>query len=87
MVKNFEQVSFFSDPELELTAIIAVHNTNLGPGLGGCRLRHYDSVDLALEDVLRLAEGMSYKSSLAGLNLGGAKSVIIASEKALANRE
>jgi leucine dehydrogenase len=87
VIKNFEQVSFFSNPELEVTAIIAVHNTILGPGLGGCRLRSYDSVDQALEDVLRLAEGMSYKSSLAGLNLGGAKSVIISSQKALKNRE
>ena len=84
---KFENVNFFHDRELEFSAIIAVHNTVLGPSLGGCRIRNYKNSDEALEDVLRLAEGMTYKNSLAGLNLGGGKSVIIPSEKSLANRE
>lgn len=85
--KRFEKVSFFYDRELDFTAIIAVHSTILGPSLGGCRLKNYDSLNDALFDVLRLAEGMSYKNSLAGLNIGGGKSVIIPSKKALDNRE
>ncbi len=85
--KNFEQISIFYDQELDFSAIISVHNSVLGPALGGCRLRHYDSMEAALEDVLRLSEGMTYKSSLAGLNLGGGKSVIIPSQKALDQRE
>ena len=85
--KKFEKVSFFYDRELDFTAIIAVHSTILGPSLGGCRLKNYDSLNDALFDVLRLAEGMSYKNSLAGLNIGGGKSVIIPSQKALDNRE
>lgn len=61
-----------------LRAIIAVHNSNLGPATGGCRIFPYDSTDHALTDVLRLSRGMTYKSALAGLPLGGGKSVIIA---------
>lgn len=75
---NHEQVVFFSDEETGLRAIIAVHNSNLGPGAGGCRIWNYDSFDDALTDVLRLSKGMSYKSALAGLACGGGKSVIIA---------
>ncbi len=74
---NHEHVSFFSDPETGLKAIIAIHNTNLGPGLGGCRMWSYASDDEALTDVLRLSRGMTYKAALAGLKLGGGKSVII----------
>ncbi len=84
--QGFEKVVFFNNPSLDLTAIIAVHSTVLGPGLGGCRFKSYENIDSALKDVLRLAEGMSYKSSLAGLNLGGGKSVIIQSEKSIKNR-
>lgn len=61
----------------DVQAIIAVHNTKLGPALGGCRFYNYASADDALTDVLRLSEGMSYKSAMAGLPLGGGKSVII----------
>ena len=60
-----------------LKAIIAVHNTNLGPATGGCRMFPYASMNDALTDVLRLSRGMTYKSALAGLPLGGGKSVII----------
>lgn len=78
---NHEQVVFFSDEETGLRAIVAVHNSNLGPGAGGCRIWNYDSFDDALTDVLRLSKGMSYKSALAGLDCGGGKSVIIADSR------
>ena len=74
---NHEQVVFLSDEATGLRAIVAVHNSNLGPGAGGCRMWNYDSFDDALTDVLRLSKGMSYKSALAGLACGGGKSVII----------
>jgi len=61
----------------QLTAIIAVHNSNLGPAVGGCRMYPYATEQDALKDVLRLSRGMTYKSALAGLPLGGGKSVII----------
>lgn len=61
-----------------LRAIIAVHNSNLGPATGGCRIFPYPNVDAALTDVLRLSRGMTYKSAMAALPLGGGKSVIIA---------
>lgn len=64
-----------------LHALIAVHNTVLGPSLGGCRIRAYGSEAEALTDVLRLSRGMTYKSALAGLPLGGGKAVIIANPK------
>ncbi len=60
-----------------LVAYIAVHNTALGPALGGCRMRAYGGEDEALTDVLRLARGMTYKNAMAGLPLGGGKAVII----------
>lgn len=72
-----ELVAFKEDSKTGLKAIIAVHNTNLGPSLGGCRMYPYMNDDLALNDVLRLSRGMTYKSALAGLPLGGGKSVII----------
>lgn len=74
---DHEAVSFFHDAESGLKAIIAIHSTRLGPSLGGCRIRQYSSTDDALTDVLRLSKGMSYKNALAGLPLGGGKSVII----------
>jgi leucine dehydrogenase len=73
-----EQVLFCNDPSVGLQAIIAIHSTALGPAAGGCRMHPYASVDEALTDVLRLSKGMSYKSSVAGLPLGGGKCVIIA---------
>lgn len=75
---NHELVAFRSDPASGLRAIIAVHNTRLGPALGGCRIHPYASEAAALDDVLRLSRGMTLKSALAGLPLGGGKSVIIA---------
>ena len=74
---NHESVSFCDDPDTGLKAIIAVHNTNLGPAVGGCRMFPYANEAHALEDVLRLSRGMTYKSALAGLPMGGGKAVII----------
>lgn len=78
---NHEQVSFFYDPATGLKAIIAIHNTNLGPAMGGCRMWDYASDEEALYDALRLSQGMTYKSALAGLSIGGGKSVIIGNAK------
>jgi valine dehydrogenase (NAD+) len=72
-----EQVVFCQDEETGLKAIIAVHNTLLGPALGGTRFFPYATEQEALADVLRLSRGMSYKNALAGLDLGGGKAVII----------
>ena len=72
-----QQVSFIEDQATGLTAFIAIHNTNLGPAVGGCRMFNYADSNAALEDVLRLSRGMTYKSALAGLPMGGGKSVII----------
>lgn len=74
---DHEQILFCQDEATGLKAIIAVHNTVLGPALGGTRMWSYKNESEALTDVLRLSRGMSYKSSLAGLNLGGGKAVII----------
>ncbi|TDF39950.1 Glu/Leu/Phe/Val dehydrogenase [Alteromonadaceae bacterium M269] len=74
---DHQQVSFFSDQASGLKAVIAVHNTNLGPALGGCRMWNYASSAEALNDVLRLSKGMTYKAAMAELKLGGGKSVII----------
>lgn len=73
-----EQILFCHDAAVGLYGIIAIHNTNLGPAAGGCRMFPYESIDAALKDVLRLSKGMSYKNALAGLPLGGGKCVIIA---------
>lgn len=73
----YEQVVFCHDRETGLRAIIAVHSTRLGPSLGGTRFYPYGSEDEALDDVLRLAKGMTYKSAAAGLDLGGGKAVVI----------
>lgn len=74
---DHEQVVFCRDAASGLRAIIAIHSTHLGPALGGIRMYPYASDEDALTDVLRLARGMSYKAALAGLPLGGGKSVII----------
>ena len=74
---HHELVAFRDDPASGLKAIIAVHNSTLGPALGGCRMFSYASNNEALSDVLRLSRGMTYKSALAGIALGGGKSVII----------
>ncbi len=72
-----EQVVFCQDPHTGLNAIIAIHNTTLGPSLGGTRLWNYNSHAEALTDALRLSRGMTYKSAISGLNLGGGKAVLI----------
>jgi glutamate dehydrogenase/leucine dehydrogenase len=72
-----EQVVYCHDRSAGLRAIIAVHSTRLGPGLGGTRFHPYGSEDDALTDVLRLARAMTYKAAAAGLDLGGAKAVIL----------
>jgi leucine dehydrogenase len=74
---NHQQIAFFNDKKTGLKAIIAVHNTNLGPALGGCRMWPYATDEEALTDVLRLSRGMTYKSALANLKLGGGKAVIV----------
>ena len=74
---HHEQVVYGHDQASGLKAIIAIHNRNLGPALGGCRMWPYASDEEALRDVLRLSRGMSYKSALARLPLGGGKAVII----------
>lgn len=78
---NHEQVVFCRNKEVGLKAIIAVHNTTLGPALGGTRMWNYKSEEDALIDVLRLSKGMTYKAAIAGLNLGGGKAVIIGDSK------
>jgi leucine dehydrogenase len=72
-----EQVVLCSDPESGLRAIIAIHNTVLGPALGGVRMWPYDNEAEAMRDVLRLSRGMTYKAAISGLDLGGGKAVII----------
>ena len=72
-----EQVLFCNDSATGLKAIIAIHNTVLGPALGGTRMWSYSNEMEALNDVLRLSKGMTYKNSISGLNLGGGKAVII----------
>lgn len=75
--RDHEQVVFCSDKKVGLRAIIAVHNTSLGPALGGTRMWSYAGDAEALSDALRLSRGMTYKAAIAGLNLGGGKAVII----------
>ncbi len=72
-----EEVVFFSDPSCNLKAIVAIHSTILGPALGGTRMWPYAKEEDALNDVLRLSKGMTYKASVSGLNLGGGQGVII----------
>ena len=73
-----EEVLYCTDESVGLHAIIAVHDTTLGPAAGGCRMHPYASPEAALTDVLRLSRAMTYKNSIAGLDLGGGKCVIIA---------
>ncbi|MFN0257005.1 Glu/Leu/Phe/Val family dehydrogenase [Pedobacter ureilyticus] len=72
-----KKVVFCNDPDTGLKAIIAIHDTTLGPALGGVRMWNYNSEAEALEDVLRLSKGLTYKSAIAGLNVGGGAAVII----------
>lgn len=72
-----EQIMFCNDPKTGLKAIIAVHNTTLGPAIGGTRMWSYASDTDALKDALRLSRGMSFKNAIAGINAGGGKAVLI----------
>jgi leucine dehydrogenase len=76
-----EQVLLSHDPSCGYFGIIAIHDTTLGPALGGTRFWQYETTDEAITDALRLARGMTYKSAVAGINLGGGKSVIIGDNK------
>ncbi|MCK2158424.1 MULTISPECIES: Glu/Leu/Phe/Val dehydrogenase [Exiguobacterium] len=76
-ISGHEQVVFCNDPVSGLQAIIAIHDTTLGPALGGCRMAPYSTVDEALDDVLRLSRGMTYKCAAADVDFGGGKAVII----------
>jgi len=76
-----EDVHFVTDEKCGLKAIIAVHSTHLGPAAGGARFWHYAKDEEALVDALRLSRGMSYKNAMAGLPLGGGKSVLLADEQ------
>lgn len=78
---NHEQIVFCHDKDTGLKAIIGIHNTVLGPALGGTRMWKYNNEWEALNDVLRLSRGMTFKSAVAGLNLGGGKAVIIGDAK------
>ena len=78
---NHEEVLFLSDKNSGLRAIIAIHDTTLGPAIGGARMWNYESEEDALEDALRLSRGMTYKAAVTGLNLGGGKAIIMGNPK------
>ncbi|MEZ6195191.1 MAG: Glu/Leu/Phe/Val dehydrogenase dimerization domain-containing protein [Planctomycetota bacterium] len=86
-VEGYERVVRATDDETGLRAIISVHDTTLGPALGGMRMWNYASDDAAMTDVLRLSEGMTYKSAIARTGLGGGKSVIIGDAKKIKTPE
>src|SRR2546427_13018992 len=83
MLGGHEQVVFCQDDSAGLRAIIAIHSTVLGPALGGVRMWPYASSEEALQDVLRLAQAMTYKAAVSGLPLGGGKAVIIGDPRRL----
>ena len=78
---GYERVTHFEDEQTGLNAIISVHNTALGPAIGGCRMFPYANFDAGLDDVLRLSRGMTYKNALAHIPFGGGKSVIFGDPK------
>ncbi|TVP96138.1 MAG: Glu/Leu/Phe/Val dehydrogenase [Acholeplasmatales bacterium] len=82
---GYEQLVYFHDKATGLKGITCIHNTTLGPALGGTRLWNYDNEDDATLDVLRLARGMTYKAAAAGLNLGGGKTVLIGDAEKVKN--
>lgn len=82
-----EHVAFYHDRKSGLKAIIAIHNTNLGPALGGCRMWPYATDEEALRDVLRLSKGMTYKSAVANIKLGGGKAVILGNHRTEKTRD
>ena len=85
--RDFEQVMLCRDPGAGLESVIAIHDTTLGPSLGGIRMRAYSDPDAAVADALDLAQAMTYKAALAGLELGGGKSVINADPTSANRRE
>lgn len=84
---DYEQLIFCQDRETGLKAIIGIHDTTLGPALGGTRFWNYESEEEAIIDVLRLSRGMTYKNAAAGLNLGGGKTVIMGDPDKLKSEE
>lgn len=82
-IMDHEQVILCQDKETGLKAIIAIHDTTLGPALGGTRMWNYDNEQDALQDVLRLSRGMTFKAAISGLKLGGGKAVIIGDSKTM----
>lgn len=84
---DYEQMVICQDKQSGLKAIIVIHDTTLGPALGGTRMWTYKSEEDALEDALRLARGMTYKNAAAGLNLGGGKTVIIGDPKKIKTKK
>lgn len=86
-LQGHEEVVYFNDPKSGLRAIVAIHSTMLGPALGGTRFYPYASEEQALQDVLRLSRGMTYKAAAAQLDLGGGKAVIIGDPKRAKSEE
>ncbi|MCS6927828.1 MAG: leucine dehydrogenase, partial [Candidatus Binatia bacterium] len=86
LAEGHEQVVFCTERAVGLKAIIAIHDTTLGPALGGIRLRAYASEAEAITDALRLAQAMTFKAALAGLSYGGGKAVVVA-DTPITNRE
>ncbi len=76
-IKGYERVTYLEDKKIGMSGYVAIHDTSLGPAVGGCRMMEYDNTKLALKDALRLSRGMTYKSAVAGLNYGGGKTVIM----------
>ncbi|WP_168121177.1 Glu/Leu/Phe/Val dehydrogenase [Paenibacillus sp. HB172176] len=85
--QTYEQLIFLQDRSIHFKAIIAIHNTKLGPALGGCRFRHYENEADAVDDALRLSRSMSYKTAVSGIPYGGGKAVILSSPHSSAQRE
>lgn len=81
--REHEQLVFWSEPAIGYKGLIAIHDTTLGPALGGTRFWNYSCEQEAVIDVLRLSRGMTYKASIAGLNLGGGKSLIIGDNRTI----
>ena len=79
--EGYERLVAWEDTSARLTAVIAIHSTARGPALGGCRMWPYPSLDDAVQDVLRLSKAMTYKTAIAGLRLGGGKTVILGDSK------
>src|SRR6266702_8948376 len=79
--ENFEAIHFFQEKTSGLKAVIAIHDTTLGPAAGGIRMWNYGSEKEAIQDAIRLAQAMTYKWAAAGANLGGGKCVIIGDPK------